>query len=227
MSPPGPSYGADLRRESPLVSYGVLGGTRTPSLLIRRVCRAVAWPARPLASCDYRSHQFATFLAVSRCHTAKIRPLGLSAPIADGFGGAALVTLSMRTTGACQVGTSSAGSQRCLRSCMRAVVRPCCCTFCCTRLTCSRRTARPDSCQLTSLQRPWPLRRSQVAVRTASGAACLTWDRPSVSVCWRPPLAMAIVTHWLLGRSRGYVMRVCSGDCFGPLSTSLCPGRTG
>jgi hypothetical protein len=30
----------------------------------------------------------------------------------------------MQTTGACQVGTSPAGSQRCLRSYMRAVVRP-------------------------------------------------------------------------------------------------------
>lgn len=35
------------------------------------------------------------------------------------------LTLSMRITGACQVGTTSAGSQRCLRSCMRAVVRRC------------------------------------------------------------------------------------------------------
>ena len=41
----------------------------------------------------------------------------------------------MQTTGACQVGTSSAGSQRCLGSCVRAVVRPCCCTSCCTELT--------------------------------------------------------------------------------------------
>jgi hypothetical protein len=37
--------------------------------------------------------------------------------------------------------------------------------------------------------------RSQVAVPTASAAACLTWTRPSVSVRWRPLLAMAIVTH--------------------------------
>jgi hypothetical protein len=36
-------------------------------------------------TCDYRSHQFVTFLPVSRSHTAKIRPLGLSASIADGF----------------------------------------------------------------------------------------------------------------------------------------------
>lgn len=40
----------------------------------------------------------------------------------------------MQTTDASQVGTNSAGSQRCLRSCTRAVVRPCCCTFCCTDL---------------------------------------------------------------------------------------------
>ena len=37
--------------------------------------------------------------------------------------------------------------------------------------------------------------RSQVAARTASAAACLTWERPSVSVHWRPLLAVAIVTQ--------------------------------
>jgi hypothetical protein len=43
-----------------------------------------------------------------------------------------LVTSWMQTTGACQVGTevgtSSAAHKRCLWSCMRAVVRRCCCT---------------------------------------------------------------------------------------------------
>ena len=37
--------------------------------------------------------------------------------------------------------------------------------------------------------------RSQVAPRVASGAAYLTWERPSASVRWCPLLAMAIVTH--------------------------------
>jgi len=37
--------------------------------------------------------------------------------------------------------------------------------------------------------------RSQVQTRTASAAARLTWDRPSVSAPWRPPLSVAIVTH--------------------------------
>ncbi len=37
--------------------------------------------------------------------------------------------------------------------------------------------------------------RSQVGVQAASAAACLTCERPSVSVRWRPPLAVAIVTH--------------------------------
>src|SRR5205814_8098785 len=41
----------------------------------------------------------------------------------------------MQTTGACQVRMTSAGNQWCVRSCMRAVVRPRCCTFCCTDLT--------------------------------------------------------------------------------------------
>jgi hypothetical protein len=40
----------------------------------------------------------------------------------------------MQTTGACQVGTDSPGSQRCLRPCMRVVVHPRCCTSCCTEL---------------------------------------------------------------------------------------------
>jgi len=37
--------------------------------------------------------------------------------------------------------------------------------------------------------------RSQVAVYAASAAACLTWERPSVTVRWRPPLLVAIVTQ--------------------------------
>jgi len=88
-------------------------------------------------TCDYRSQQFATFLAVSRCHTAKIRPPGPCRSLA----------VWMQTTGACQVGTSLAGSQRCLRSRMRAVVCPRCCTFCCTdlSLTCQGNSVRLPS----------------------------------------------------------------------------------
>ena len=37
--------------------------------------------------------------------------------------------------------------------------------------------------------------RSQVALPTASAAACPTWAELSVNVRWRPRLAMAIVTH--------------------------------
>jgi hypothetical protein len=37
--------------------------------------------------------------------------------------------------------------------------------------------------------------RSQVLTGTASAAARLAWDRPSVDVRWRPPSAVAIVTH--------------------------------
>jgi hypothetical protein len=40
-----------------------------------------------------------------------------------------------------------------------------------------------------------PSFRSQVPTPTASAAVCLTWKRSSVSVCWRPPQAVAIVTH--------------------------------
>jgi hypothetical protein len=37
--------------------------------------------------------------------------------------------------------------------------------------------------------------RSQVLAGTASRAALLAWDRPSMSVRWRPPVSMVIVTH--------------------------------
>ena len=40
--------------------------------------------------------------------------------------------------------------------------------------------------------------RSQVAARTASSAACLTWERSSVSVRCRPLLAMVIGTHLVI-----------------------------
>jgi hypothetical protein len=45
------------------------------------------------------------------------------------------MTPSMRTTGAHEDSATLAAHKRCLRSCMPAVVRPCCCTFCCTELT--------------------------------------------------------------------------------------------
>jgi hypothetical protein len=37
--------------------------------------------------------------------------------------------------------------------------------------------------------------RSQVPARIASAAASLTLEAPSMDVCWRVPLVMAIVTH--------------------------------
>jgi hypothetical protein len=40
--------------------------------------------------------------------------------------------------------------------------------------------------------------RSQVQTRTASTAAFLAWDGPSVGVRWRPPLSVAIVTHFVI-----------------------------
>jgi hypothetical protein len=47
--------------------------------------------------------------------------------------------------------------------------------------------------------------RSQVPMRTASSTSCLTWKLPSVSVHWRVPLEMAIVTH--------LVTRLLAGRC--------------
>ena len=37
--------------------------------------------------------------------------------------------------------------------------------------------------------------RSQIVVQATCTAACMTGDRPSVSVCWRPRLPVAIVTR--------------------------------
>jgi hypothetical protein len=37
--------------------------------------------------------------------------------------------------------------------------------------------------------------RSQVAAQTACARAYLAWERPCVSVRWRPLVEMAIVTH--------------------------------
>jgi hypothetical protein len=64
---------------------------------------------------------------------------------------------SMRTMGACQVGTTTAASGRCLRSCMPAVVRPCCCTTCCTDLTrnCRSSSVRLPQATLSALH--WPV----------------------------------------------------------------------
>jgi hypothetical protein len=65
----------------------------------------------------------------------------------------------MQTTGAYQVGTSSAGSQRCLRSCIRAVVRPRCC-----KCPASTRTARFTVAGICS--RPWGLGAHYRAIRS-------------------------------------------------------------
>jgi nitroimidazol reductase NimA-like FMN-containing flavoprotein (pyridoxamine 5'-phosphate oxidase superfamily) len=43
--------------------------------------------------------------------------------------------------------------------------------------------------------------RSQVQTWTASTAARMTWDRPSVTVRWRPLLSVAMLLTWLLGPS--------------------------
>jgi hypothetical protein len=75
-----------------------------------------------------------------------------------------------------RTGTSSAGSQRCLRSYMRAVVRPCCCTSCCTDLTLTRQgnpVRLPPA--MEALLALVSSSRSQVPVRDTCAAARLTW----------------------------------------------------
>ena len=88
---------------------------------------------------------------------------------------------------------------------MPAIASPCCCTFCCRELTCKSqgRSVSFPSDQFFPLALA-SSSRSQLAVRTASAAAYLTWERPYVSVRWRPPLSVAIVTHLVtqsLGKS--------------------------
>lgn len=60
----------------------------------------------------------------------------------------------------------------------------------------SRRRPGRATASVSATPRKRPLRReSQVAVRTASTAACLSWEAPSVNVRWRPSLATVVVTH--------------------------------
>src|SRR5215831_12995992 len=58
---------------------------------------------------------------------------------------------SMRTIGAPQDRTTPAASERCLRSCLLAVARPCRCPNCCTELTVTCQGVRPDSRRLRPL----------------------------------------------------------------------------
>jgi hypothetical protein len=103
----------------------------------------------------------------------------------------------MQTTGACQVGTSSAAHKRCLWSCMRAVVRRRCCTFCCTALTLAR--------QGNSVRLPLVRTRSTGVGLFVPKPARVTWFTTaltqltclglSVDIRWRPLVSVAVVTH--------------------------------
>jgi hypothetical protein len=66
-----------------------LGGTRTPSLQIRRVCHRRCLPGRWCLTCSNASHWLASLLSVTRCCPARIRPALPHLPL----------RLSMRTIG--------------------------------------------------------------------------------------------------------------------------------
>jgi hypothetical protein len=112
----------------------------------------------------------------------------------------------MQTMGACQVGTTTAASGCCLRSCMRAVVRPCCYTSCCTDLTLTRQgnsvrlpPAMPALLALASSSR------SQRAMRSTTTLILSGLRHAAVGVLWRPLVSAAVVTHIVthrLGRRR-------------------------
>ena len=53
--------------------------------------------------------------------------------------------------------------------------------------------------------------RSQVASCAASVTLRLTWEWPSVDVRWRPPLAVAIVTHLVTRPVAGWCWSHCAG----------------
>jgi hypothetical protein len=89
----------------------------------------------------------------------------------------------MRTTGACDDSLISAANLCSPRSCMRAIVRPRCCTSCCTTLACkpqgSLARLAPDSYSSLALASS---SRSQVTQRATSAAAGVACGRPSVHV---------------------------------------------
>ena len=153
-------------------------------------------------TCAFSSQHFSSYPATSRSDVPSLCPAGATARVAARWrnGPARGVTVLllplarpvgpqrarrtgwadwpdlMRATGARQVRISSAAnSQRCLRSCMRAVVRPCCCTSCCTEMTCCKSQSSmvklpPDPLSQLALT---SLSRSQVAAWAASAAVPL------------------------------------------------------
>ncbi len=127
-----PSHACPTRTESVLASssrsqVAVLTASAAARLTWDRSSVSVRW--RPLLAVAIVTH--------------------LVTRLRAGFG----FTNWMQTTGAPEDRSTSAGSQRCLRSCMRAVVCPRCCTFCCTELTlkCQGSSARVPSATLAAL----------------------------------------------------------------------------
>jgi hypothetical protein len=57
-----------------VVDLGALGGTRTPSLLIRRLCHWSPRPGKSRLICPDGSHRFASLCSVARCCPARFRP---------------------------------------------------------------------------------------------------------------------------------------------------------
>ncbi len=129
----------------------------------------------------------------------------------------------MRTTGAPQVRSTSAGSQRCLRSCMRAVVRPCCCTYCCTELTLTRQASSAGVSPTSLAQLVLASSsRSQRARSPTTTLPCLTCLAPSVDVRWRPLVSVAVVTHLVTHPPRGAVV-VATGPGHQPRTCLVMP----
>jgi hypothetical protein len=123
------------------------------------------------------------------------RPLG-ERPVGPCLVRGVRLTPSMRTTGACDDSAISAANPCSPRSCMRAVVRPRCCTSCCTTLTCKPQASlarlAPDSYSSLPLASSSG---SQVPGQAARAVARLTSGVLSTVICQRPWLVVVKVTH--------------------------------
>jgi hypothetical protein len=107
----------------------------------------------------------------------------------------------MQTTGEHDDRSTSAAGQRCLRSRMRAVVRPHCCTSCCTELT-----LKLIKCQGSSVILPSA---TLAPLALASPPLAELFANVRRNPCWSAAIVTQLVTH------RPGVVRQIQGTCAG------------
>jgi hypothetical protein len=108
------------------------------------------------------------------------------------------MTTSMRTTGAHEDGATTAARECSLRSCMPAVVRPCCCTYCCTEQTLTRQagSAGVSPTSFSQLGLASSSRRQSDMRITSVGTPSTGWS-VSTRVRHRPPKTGWVVTQFV------------------------------